>query len=242
MDVEELYETIQKTENWELFIIETIRKEKINPWDIDITKLSESCLARIRDMRVLDYRIPAKVVLSSAILLRMKSDTLTLKTTKELMQEYTEDYYDGVEQRPEMGIIKEFPLLEPSLIRAPKRKVTIVDLLSALRKVLKEEAVKTTRRKTRQKMAIKIELPEIDITKKVAMFFSKVKTLISGKPFVTFFGVLAERNKKQIVENFMPMLYLSNEGKIRLEQENYHEDIKIYLKEDKASDEQETIQ
>ncbi len=236
MDAEELYDMIQKTEDWELFIIDTIRKEKMNPWDIDILKLADGCLSRIKDMQVFDYRIPAKVVLSAAILLRMKSDTLTLKTNKELMQEYTEDYYKSAEEKPELQIDKEFPMLEPSLIRAPKRKVTVVDLLSALRKVLKEEEIKTTRRNIRRKRAIKIELPEVDITKKVSAFFSKIKTLISGRAFLTFFGILPEKTREQIVENFMPMLYLSNEGKIRLEQEDYKDDIKIYLKEDNSPD------
>lgn len=232
MDVEQLYERIQKTENWELFIIDTIRKEKIDPWDIDIVKLAESCLSRIRNMQVLDYRIPAKVVLSAAILLRMKSDTLTLKSTKELMQEYAEAYSkDGVDVAG-LPINTEFPMLNPSLIRTPTRKVTIVDLLSALRRVLKEEEIKTERRSIRQRMAIRIEIPEVDITKAIELFLLKVKTLVRGRKFVTFFGVLPERTREQIVNNFLPMLYLSNDRKILLEQEDYRKDIKIYLKED----------
>ena len=57
-------------------------------------------------------------------------------------------------------------------------------------------------------------------------------TLIIGRKFVTFFGVLSERTPEQIVNNFLPMLYLSNDRKIILEQEDYRKDIKIYVKED----------
>ena len=228
MDTEKLYEMIERIEDWELFIIDTVRKEDMDPWDIDLVKLSEECLARIKSMRVMDYRIPAKVVLSAAILLRMKSDSLVLKDTRELVEEYAEEKY--YEASGEVSEPEKFPMLEPTLIRTPKTKVTLTDLLSALRKVLREEEKKTTRRVMREKRAITIELPEFDITEAIERLFQRIKTLIFGRPFVTFFGLIPEKSRLEIARTFVPLLYLANDGKVRLEQKNYREDIKIYLK------------
>lgn len=228
MDAEELYRRIETKEDWEMFIIDTVRKAEMDPWDIDIIVLAEKFLVRIRELQVMDYRIPAKVVLSSAILLRMKSDTLVIKDSRELLQEYAELYY---EHKPETTGAPpgDFPLLEPALIRTPQRKVTLIDLLSALRTVLKDEQVKTERRVQRENLHITLTLPEFNITDAIKNLYERIKTLISGKRFLTFFGIIPDKNRLEIARAFLPMLYLANDGKIRLEQESLNEEIKIYL-------------
>lgn len=230
MNAEELYQRIEGTEDWELFIVDTVRKEQIDPWDIDIVKLAEKCLSRIKQMRFMDYRIPAKVLLSSAILLRMKSDSLVLKDTQELIQEYIEQmYYKDTELGEKMSEKKDFPLLSPAIIRVPQRKVMLTDLLGALRKVLRDEEVKTFRRVERDRMAITIVLPEVDITEAIKRLFERIKTLVTGRKFVTFFGIIPKRTRIEIARTFIPLLYLANDGKVRLEQEDYKKDIKIFL-------------
>ncbi len=228
MDAEELYRMIETKEDWEMFIIDTVRKEEMDPWDIDITVLAEKFLVRIRELQVMDYRIPAKVVLSAAILLRMKSDTLVIKDSRELLQEYAELYYEHKPESAERPDTQ-FPLLEPALIRTPQRKVTLIDLLSALRKVLKDEQVKTQKRVERESMHITLQIPEFNITDAIKNLYERIKTLLFGKQFLTFFGMIPEKNRKDIARAFLPMLYLSNDGKIRLEQESLKDDIKIYL-------------
>jgi len=230
MDAAELYQMIETKEDWEMFIIDTVRKEEMDPWDIDIIILAEKFLVRIRELQVMDYRIPAKVVLSAAILLRMKSDSLVIKDSKELLQEYAELYCDD---KTETAVAPpgEYPMLEPALIRTPQRTVTLIDLLSALRTVLKDEQVKTERRVQRENLHITLTLPEFNITEAIKNFYERIKTLIFGKQFLTFFGIIPDKNRLSIARAFLPMLYLATDGKIRLEQENLNEEIKIYLKD-----------
>ena len=53
-----------------------IEEEHMNPWDIDISLLSQKFLEMLRKLKELDFRISGKMVLASAVLLKMKSDIL----------------------------------------------------------------------------------------------------------------------------------------------------------------------
>ncbi len=231
MDAEQLYGMVETHEDWEVFIIDTVRKEKMDPWDIDVGVLAEKCLERIRQMKVFDFRVPGKVVLSAAILLRMKSDSVVLRNTREIIEEYMEQYaedFDKGEDRPP----PEFPMLEPMLIRAPKSKVTIDDLLVSLRKVLKEKERKAIRREEERIEPFKLVIPEYNIGEAIEKVMKKIRDMVSGKPFITFFGLLKKKSKKEIARTIIPVLHLSNDGLISLEQEKMFGPIKIFVNKD----------
>lgn len=230
MDAAQLYDMVETHEDWEVFIIDTVRKEKMDPWDIDVGVLAEKCLNRIRLMKVFDFRVPGKVVLSAAILLRMKSDSIVLRDISQIAQEYAEQFAEDLdmgEDRPP----PEFPLLEPMVIRAPKSKVTLDDLLVSLRKVLKEKERKAIRREEMSVAPFKLEIPEYNIGEAIEKLLTRIKELVSGKPFITFFGLLKKRTKRDIARTIIPVLHLSNDGLLRLEQEKMFGPIKIYLTE-----------
>ena len=77
MKEESLLEMILKEESWEELIYNIVSYEGLDPWDVDIIKLADSFLKYIEGMKTLDFRIPAKVVLVAAILLKLKSDILS---------------------------------------------------------------------------------------------------------------------------------------------------------------------
>ena len=231
MDAEQLYDMIETREAWEVFIVDTVRKEKMDPWDIDLVRLAGKCLERIREMKDFDFRIPGKVVLSAAILLRMKSDALVLRDTDQIIQEYMEQYAEDMEEgvgedfKKEFG---EFPELEPMVIRTPQSKVTIDDLLGALRKVLKDKEQKSVLRKEMEVKPLRLELPEFNIGEAIKDVYHRIKKLLLGKAYVTFLGVLRKRSRQEIAQNLLPLLHLANDRRVRLEQEKMFGPIKIF--------------
>ena len=59
---------------WQTIIYDLVKSEEMNPWDIDISKLSAKYLDTIKKMKQTNLFISGKVVLASAILLKIKSD------------------------------------------------------------------------------------------------------------------------------------------------------------------------
>jgi len=115
-----------------------------------------------------DFRMTGKIVLSAAILLRMKSDSLVLRDTSQIIQEYMEQFAEDFEEfDPKEEVLRRvgaYPELEPVVIRTPHSKVTINDLLTALRKVLNEEEKKSVVRHEMHIEPLKLELPDVDIS------------------------------------------------------------------------------
>jgi chromatin segregation and condensation protein Rec8/ScpA/Scc1 (kleisin family) len=73
--------------SWEDVIMKVVAEEQMDPWSIDIVKLSEVFLVYLEKMEYLDMRIPGRFILISAILLRMKSDVLAEKEEKVMVPE-----------------------------------------------------------------------------------------------------------------------------------------------------------
>ncbi|MCW1309082.1 MAG: segregation/condensation protein A, partial [Candidatus Nanoarchaeia archaeon] len=72
---------------WEGLIREIVKKENMNPWDIDIVTLSSKYIDVLKELKKIDFKISGKFLLTAAILLRMKSEFLfNEEVPKELKQ------------------------------------------------------------------------------------------------------------------------------------------------------------
>jgi segregation and condensation protein A len=58
-------------------LVNLAKTGKIDPWNIDIVKLSDEYLAALKDMTTQNLKLTGKTILLAAILLRMKSDKMT---------------------------------------------------------------------------------------------------------------------------------------------------------------------
>ena len=64
---------------WQSLILDLVRVQNMDPWDIDVSKLSQDFIGMLKKMQELDLRISGKVVLAAAILLKLKSNYLMEK-------------------------------------------------------------------------------------------------------------------------------------------------------------------
>jgi len=219
---------IIKEQSWEELIYNIVSYEGLNPWDIDIIKLTNSFLKHIEGLKTLDFRIPAKVVLVAAILLKLKSEVLSpLKEEEEYFPE--ESMIDGFEQmREELSKMS----LKPPIERHVKRKVTLDELVDALNK-----AMKVKEKKERMKRVLGRRLRrEIGEEKDIEIRINELMSDIDGlliklkSKKIEFSKIVDKWERDEIVRHFMPLLHLSSRGKVNAEQEEFFKEIYISRK------------
>jgi segregation and condensation protein A len=213
--------------SWEDVIIKIIAEEQMEPWSIDIIRLANAFLVHLQKMEKLDLRIPARFILIAAILLRMKSDVLIEREEKILIPEAEK------KEDETLRILASLPPLQPPLRRIPLRNVTLEELLSALRKAY-EVQERRTERKLKIKRAVDVVLPvgEVeDITERINQLLTQINEALGEVESIEFSRLVKRWGRKEIVESLIPLLHLSQDGKIYLVQEELFRDIMIRLRD-----------
>lgn len=233
---DEFFEILLKQDEitWQSLIYELIRTERMDPWDIDVSLLAKKYIEVIKKLQEFDVVISGKVVLSAAMLLNIKSNKL-------LEEEANIDKIinpEILEEQEEIGYsqnnLKDIPADRITLIpRTPqprKRKVSIFDLVEAL-----HQAIEVKKRRVLREVVI--EIPQIDknvdITKIILDIYKKIKEYLSSKQKLTFKELVGSDRKEDQIATFVPLLHLSNQGKIDLLQEIHFGDIEIKIVEGK---------
>jgi chromatin segregation and condensation protein Rec8/ScpA/Scc1 (kleisin family) len=218
-------------ESWE----GTLRRltADMDPWDIDITLLARRYRATLRTLEELSFVIPGRMVVTCSILLRMKSDALLAlgrPTDQEGLLDELEAAIDETAAQEAPPIDREeFSL---PLVRRPRRRVTLQDLRQAL-----AGAMKVSRRRAErlidsvsdeeEDLFKHFELGGEDISDRLRSLVGKIKRLLSGRRFVSFFRLLERGDKEERVRRFIEVLHLAAQGEIACTQEEFLGDILI---------------
>jgi segregation and condensation protein A len=206
---------------WKDLLIELVRKNELDPWNVDIIEIADKYIEAVKELKVLDLRIPANIILAASILLHFKSEALYLEL--EGKQENEE-----VAEEPTQRIIPEIPPLSFRLRLPPKRKITLAELIQALDEAMKIKEVKEQRRSEVFTLPIKFENKDIEL--ELSRVLHEIKMSVDKKGMTTF-SSLAKVSKSNdlLVDLFVPLLYLANRGKIMLLQEQFFGEIIIVL-------------
>lgn len=233
MQEQALLEVIMRQESWEDLINNIVTTEGIDPWNVDIVKLADSFLKYVEKLELLDFRIPAKVVLVAAILLKMKAEIvwpdIIQKPTEYSFDQIQSDLvsYEEIKQRLQQL------RLEPSAIRVVKRQVTLEELLGALKKAVKvQDRRETRKRHLGVKIRKQIDISEEDIEKRINLLLSDIDLLLLeiGSEKVEFSKLVKSWDRENLVRVFLPLLYLATRGKVNTEQEEFFKEIFISRK------------
>ena len=225
---DKLYDMLmQKDEiTWQSLIYDLIKSEEMNPWDIDVSVLTQKYIATVKQLQEMNFFISGKVLLASAILLKIKSHKLVDEEIPYLhnliFPPEPEEYFE--EERPEY-IIPDLAIKNP---QARKRKVGVNDLISALHKAL-EVNHRRVMRKVAEKNFKMPEIPQrkIDISKLIKDMYEKVLSFFRRKEPVTFSKLIPSEKKSDKIMTFIPLLHLDHQEKIVLEQEEPFGEISI---------------
>ena len=209
----EILQLIIEGSDFQSVLREIIVEEGLDPWNINISKLAESLLKYLRQLKEINFRIPARFILVSAILLRLKSESLV---------------EEEIEQRELETInINGLEILEPPINRIPKRNMTFEELTQALEKVMTEkEKREEIKFKKEEKIKNLQKMVEIDIEDYVEKVFRELTKINK----TSFYELTNTKDGLETARYFIALLHLTDQQKISIRQENLFEDFHILLR------------
>lgn len=237
----ELYNLLLSREmSWQQIILDLIRSEQIDPWDIDLALLTRRYIEKIHELDEANFFISSKILLAAAILLRIKSEILVDKYIKSL----DEILFGKPEKKEKIPIEIDLDDVAELFPRTPlprPKKVTLPELMHALSNAMMTEQRRIRKEITVRHAARRLEtfLPKkrIDIREKIKEVYGKITGFFSksSEPSMRF-TQLAE-TKEEKIPSFYSILYLDFQKSIFLEQPRHFEEIFIYLTKTGASPE-----
>lgn len=220
---------------WQEIIYDLINTEQLDPWDINITILTDKYLETLQKLEEADFFISSKVLLAAALLLRIKSEILLnqyIKSIDEILFGKKEFLNNKKLERIELD--EQIPELIPRSPMPRFKRVSLNELMEALNKAMitenrriKKEIVKSN---TLREIGISFPKRKISITDKIKQIFAKIVYSLeenkNEKKIHYNFIIGEEKNEK--IFSFAPLLYLEHQKKIWLEQNEHFGDIYIW--------------
>lgn len=215
-------EDLVKNATWRELLVELVEKERVDPWAIDLARIVDSYIAVVKQMRVLDLHVPANIILAASILLRMKSESLSI---------FEPPQEEGEESPSEARVIPEVPALVPRSRLQPGRKVTLQELMDAL-----NEAMKITEKRafvaTARSAPLTMPIIKDDIDEKISATYMLIRSNADKEGMVSFSYISRnfESTTKVVTDLFVPMLFLAHRSKVAIMQDDFFDDILLKLK------------
>jgi len=218
---------------WQEIIYDLINTGQLDPWDIDITLLTNKYLEKLHELEE-DYFISSKVLLAAALLLRIKSEILLNKYIKSIDEIlFGKKDSQNPRQIERIELEEEIPELIPKSPLPRFKKVTLRDLIESL-----DKAIITENRRIKRKV-IEVNAfreAEISLPKKIFILKDKIREIYEQllenfeKDEKVNFKKIAGNNKEEKIIVFSVLLHLEDQKKIWIEQEEHFGDIHIWLK------------
>ena len=181
---------------------------KVEPWSVNIALLLNSLLNEMERVGV-DFRI-AGVALASSATIYLKKAELLLK----------------LEEPPKIVVDRKKFLPPPIVLplRYEMTTTTVKDLLEALKTLFSEEVkvkpkVVTLPTPEPEVFIPKLEEHLIEIRRRAEELYEKILNLVEEGGYVSFSQLVEGLGRLQIVRTFILLLFLAQNGKVDLKQE-----------------------
>ncbi|MFH1668567.1 MAG: segregation/condensation protein A [Candidatus Woesearchaeota archaeon] len=252
---EQIYDILTQQDEitWRSIILELIKSEQMDPWDINISLLTKLYIKALKKLKEMNLHLSGKILLAAALLLRIKSSRLIgddLMEFDRLLASgadgddlYSED--DGFVEGEfnQKGITLgdgQHPLI-PKTPQPRKRKVSVYDLIDAL-----ALALKVKRRRVLNQIQTKtMAMPEkqTDISSLMDDLYEEVMSYITTAEAgrITFSQLVPGDSKHDKVYTFVPLLHLTNARKVDLDQRQHFGEIWVSLVNDKQAKQKEKL-
>ena len=220
--------------SWQAILYDLINTEQLDPWDIDIGLLANKYLEKIRELEEHNFFISSKVLLATALLLRMKSEILLyedIKTLDEVLFGKKEER-KYIQERIELD--GDIPELIPRSPLPRTKRVSLEELMAALGKAIKTENRRIKRvviaKQHEYEAATALPKNQINLKERTKEVYKKLNDFFSkGEGKITFSNFV-ENKKEEKISHFVPLLHLDHQQKVWLEQESPFKEIWIWLK------------
>ena len=204
-------------------LFDLVRLHRVKPWDVNLGNLLEDLMGEMRGRGYIDFSVSGTALLSSAILLRMKSE-LILK----------------MEEPPKPPLERPTDFVPPPLafpLRYESTTTSVEEVIRGLLEVLNAERLLPT---SAQISALRT--PEV--FEQVDDFLVKIEENINSflkrlvqeagptRRKLSFLKLLGKGDALTAVRMFIMLLFLAVDGKLWLSQQIEFGDIDIELRED----------
>jgi segregation and condensation protein A len=213
-------------------LFELNKLEKLRPWNVNISYLLRSFLSEMEQTGKVDFRASGVALDSSALIYLMKSKLLLT------LQE------PPAQPKPSLGFIPP-PLFLP--LRHELTSTTIKNLLDVLDEILKGEKLHRLDRIVAQPV-----LPSVsDILPQFDMFLAEIEVQmnelyallcekVKGAGLIEFSTLIKGTSRIEAVRTFILLLFLAQEGKVNLLQNEETEELYIAVGNLNVAKEQRT--
>ncbi len=202
-------------------LFDLIHLHRVKPWDVNLAGLLDELLSEMRGRGFIDFSVSGTALLSSAILLRMKSE-LILK----------------MEEPPKPPLERPTDFVPPPLafpLRYESTTTSVEEVIRGLLEVLRAERMLPA---SAQQI---LRTPEVfeQVDDFLVKIEENIKTLFDNlllkagptRKKLSFLRLLGKGDALEAVRMFIMLLFLAVEGKIGLSQQSEFGDIEIELKE-----------
>jgi len=223
---------------WQEIIYDLINTEQLDPWDINITILTDKYLLRINQLEEEDFFVSSKVLLAAALLLRIKSEILLNKYIKSI-DEILFGKKEIVESKKfeRIDLEENIPELIPKSPVPRFKKVTLQELMASLNKafITENRRIKKEILKKNAVLESSISLPKrkFSIKDKIKEIYDSVFGHLKDeqKRKKISFSEFVGENKDERIIAFSSLLHLEHQKKVWLDQQEHFADFHIWLKE-----------
>ncbi len=221
---------------WQDVIYDLINTEQLDPWDLDISILTEKYLEKVQQYEENDFFVSSKVLLAASLLLKIKSEMLLnqyIKSIDEILFGKIEKKVTTLER---IELDEEIPELIPRSPMPRFKKVTLKELVASL-----DQAIATENRRIKKEIINHNALREtgISLPKRNFSIKNKIKEMYENLMYhfekneehkkISFTNFIGKEREERII-GFYPLLHLENQKKVWLEQNGHFEEIHIWLK------------
>ena len=230
--------------NWKTMLLDLVKNEEMDPWDIDIKQIAEKFFEKLKAYKEMNFRMSGKVLLVAAIMLRLKSykfiDSYIMELDKIIAGEQVneEGFYDDLETgyyNPDRRLTPEEAYrLVPKMPQPRKRKVSIYDLVDALNK-----ALEVKKRRVMAKIPdLNVVAPRksVDMSQVIMEVYTTIGRLFKTHDKIMFSQLVPSNERDDKIMTFIPLLHLTNQRKIDLDQKEHFGEIEIFLATKKEVD------
>ncbi len=222
---EDLVDLIDVPE-WKTILIDLVKREKMDPWDIDVAELAEKYLKKINELEHSSLRVPANAILACAILLKTKSKYLRLSSL------------DDEEEEPLSAEQKEMFLEEIPDLMANRSfregKISLDELVASIEDII--DATKPRKAKVRDIPRMELNFDDFSIEDKLDDVEALIQDRVDSQGIVMFNSLLENNETTTLVEMFLAVIFLMNKGKLYAYQTEFFGDIFIQLLKEGSGD------
>ncbi len=217
---------------WKTILLDLVKSEKMDPWNIDICALADKYLQKINLLEHANLRVPANAILASAILLKTKSKALRISS----LDEVEKTVLDSMTEEERKLLEASIPELRGQR-QAREARLTLDELVQNIETILNKSKSKNRFDKMFEEIKFTIPYTDFNITEKMEEVLALVQQRADSQGIVLFSQLLnGNRNATTTIQTFIPLLFLANKGKLNLWQEEFWQEIFISLAESSQSD------